>query len=476
MFIHFDLRQLHLTGQQTRKEEDSMKRESFLKCVMIVQQLDPEYWIGWEPKLIEEANKGNLQPMLKELLNRFENSGTEVSDLHGIIHDKDELIIWDSKKLENVTVLKEKHVHILVKFTKGNTITSLAEKAGVSAQYIERAKSGRYGHENMLAYLVHAKDEEKHQYSAEEVVTITGENYTSIYNRSMKNWMRGRATKQANNTKLSVDFIVSEILKGKITKSNLLLTSEYYKVYALHKRKLNDALDAYAERKAYKTIDSLENGNFKKTVVFIEGPSGSGKTLTSKKIIQAIQQEALSQEGSHWDFCMTAAKNPFDEYNAQEVLFLDDIRSQSLNVTDWLKLLDPYTMSPISARYNNKLAVAKVIIITSTLSPLDFFASALDNTKEDLGQFFRRVDLRVSIDNDIFTLATHEPTNKKVNIKSNYIASLNDYSYSFKELCSVSHDEAVSKILDVVAKNMNWDSQDSLSEQLQDTPKDPVTE
>lgn len=67
--------------------------------------------------------------------------------------------------------------------------------------------------------------------------------------------------------------------------------------------------------------------------------------------------------GQIWDFCVTASTNAFDEYNGQKILFLDDIKGDGLTVSDWLKLLDPYMISPIYARYHNKMGSAKVIII-----------------------------------------------------------------------------------------------------------------
>lgn len=67
--------------------------------------------------------------------------------------------------------------------------------------------------------------------------------------------------------------------------------------------------------------------------------------------------------GQIWDFRVTASTNAFDEYNGQKILFLDDIKGDGLTVSDWLKLLDPYMISPIYARYHNKMGSAKVIII-----------------------------------------------------------------------------------------------------------------
>lgn len=82
----------------------------------------------------------------------------------------------------------------------------------------------------------------------------------------------------------------------------------------------------------------------------------------------------------------------FDEVNGEEILLLDDVRGDSLTASDWLKVLDPYNISPVSARYQNKIGAAKVIIITSSKHPLAFFYYTKGNAYEDLSQYVRRIE------------------------------------------------------------------------------------
>ncbi|WP_270290011.1 Rep family protein [Enterococcus casseliflavus] len=435
-----------------------MKKQANLSCVMIVQQLEPEFWVGWDESIIKEAKNSNIRPLMEELVDLFNKNGCEVSEAYGIIHDKDEISVWDQDQMKNIVELKAKHVHVLIKFSKGDTLNSLAVKAGVAPQYVEKAKSGRYGYDNLLAYLVHAKDQDKYQYSHTEVVTIVGEDYVSIYNRRMETWIRGRATKEAKATNLSVDYLISEILYGKLTKSQILLTNEYYKVYAQHKRKFNDAFDTFGESKSYQTVSDVEAGKLRKSIIYIEAQSGSGKTVLSKNIINVIQTVALKYGESKWDYCLTASNNAFDEFNGQDILLLDDIRGDSLTVSDWLKLLDPYTISPISARYHNKMGSAKVIIITSTKSPSDFFAIAKGNYNEDLGQFFRRIDLLINIEDDDFHVSTPVKSTKRT---SPFLYLMNEPSHKFKQSGNFKKNKVLDKIIKTIIKNMKWNKKES---------------
>ena len=102
------------------------------------------------------------------------------------------------------------------------------------------------------------------------------------------------------------------------------------------------------------------------TVFFITGQAGAGKTRFSKRFVDAIADYSEQGGGDRWRICQTAATNPLDDYTGEEILFMDDVRGGSLSASDWLKLLDPYNISPGSARYHNKLPACRCIVITSS--------------------------------------------------------------------------------------------------------------
>ena len=433
------------------------KKEANLTAIMLVQQLEDEHWKTWQDKtaLKQARDENNIRPLLETVTDKLNKADITVKEAYGIKHDKDEINVWNQELMKNVIEKKTEHIHFLFKFEKGASLNRIAIAVGVEPQYLEKLKSGRYGYDNCLAYLVHAKDETKFQYQPEEVVTVLGEDYKSIYHRCMATWVKGRATKKAKETNLSVDWLIERILAGEVTKRNIMLTDEYYSIYGQHKRKVNEALETVGERRSYQTIAELEAGRFKKTVIYITASSGVGKTKLSKDLIEIIQATAV-QNGLNWETCMTASTNAFDEYSGQEILFLDDIRGDSFTVSDWLKLLDPHTISPISARYHNKMGSARVIIITNTKLPAELFYFSKGNCNEDLGQFIRRIDLLVHIHNDIFHVCLHEKRVEESTIESVGIKIRVRHSYSFQKSSAIQRDEALEKILETVMTNMNW--------------------
>lgn len=432
-----------------------IKKEARLTAIMLVQQLKKDYWLSSEYHFpLQEAIKGNCLPLLEKIVEKLEQQDIIVKEAYIIKHDKDETSVWDSKQMKNILEKKEEHVHVLLKFENGASLNKIALATKVKSQYFEKLKSGRYGYDNCLAYLVHAKDETKHQYSPEEVFTVRGENYKNIYHRSMETWIRGRATKKARDTKLSVDWLIEQILTGKINKRTIMLSNEYYTIYGQHKRKINEALDTAGEHKSYRTVAELEAGKFKKTILYITAESGAGKTQFAKRLIKLFQKIALNY-GQILDYCVTASTNAFDEYNGQEILFLDDIKGDSLSISDWLKLLDPYMISPISARYHNKMGSAKIIIITNTKEPISFFEHSKGSVGEDLGQFVRRIDYLIEIGNNFHLSIPIKQKSKSQSLSSVYYDN-HQYSYEFSKVGEYSITNATNEIVKKVIQNLQW--------------------
>ncbi|WP_438838441.1 Rep family protein [Streptococcus pluranimalium] len=448
-----------------------MSKSSNLTAIMLVQQLEDEQWSLWTDKsTIHKARDGNCKPLLEEIVKKFNTDGIIVEEAYGIIHDKDIISVWNPTEKKNINEAKTKHIHFLFKFEKGASLQRLALAIKVESQYLEKLKSGRYGYDNCQAYLVHAKDESKHQYSPDEVVTVLGEDYLSLYNRKMEAWLRGRAKKEAQETNLSVDWLIAKILTGDLTKSQILLTDDYYKIYGQHKRKINEALETAGERKSFRTIAELELGNFKKTVLYINADSGVGKTQYSKKLIKLLQSIA-NKYGENWNYCVTASTNAFDEYNGQDILFLDDIKGDSLTVSDWLKLLDPYMISPISARYHNKMGSAKVIIITNTKEPLSFFEQAKGNNGEDLGQFVRRIDYLIQIE-DMFMFSIpvkHTGSTSKIEVPW---YEPRHYSFRFSNIGQFDQNDATNILVKQIIKNMQWNKSKKVINAIDQTNND----
>ena len=436
------------------------KKEAKLSCIMIVQRLEPEYWHGWDEDLINSAKNGVLTPLLEEVVNRVSEIAT-VSDAYAINHDKDVNEIYDLETKEIKTKPESPHVHILLKFTKGSTLTNLALQLGIEPQYIEKAKAGRYSIDNYLAYLCHFKSSEKFQYDPKEVITLQGKDYLEIIKERYKVWQQGRVKKDISKSNASLDEIYLQILNQQISKQEILSDPTLQILYALNKTKINEAFMTLGEFKSNATKQALENGEFKKTIIFITGKSGLGKSRFAKTFVKELISLA-NINNYRWSEVVTAGTNIFDEVNGEEILLLDDVRGESLTASDWLKLLDPYNISPISARYQNRMGSARVIIITSTKHPLEFFYHTKGNEREDLSQFIRRFDSLITL----FSESSHSATRffqsspKKVyNLRSRLPHSKIDVylNYDFENNIEMSKEKLLEFLLAQVSLNNKWE-------------------
>ncbi|MFM0610822.1 AAA family ATPase [Streptococcus suis] len=432
------------------------KKEAKLSCIMIVQRLEPEYWHGWDEDLINIAKNGELRLLLEEVVNRVSEIAT-VSDAYAIIHDKDVNEIYDLETKEIKTEPESPHVHILLKFTKGSTLTNLALQLGIEPQYIEKAKVGKFAYDNLLAYLTHQKEAEKFQYDPK----VQGKDYLEIVKERYQVWQQGRVKKDISKSNASLDEIYLQILNQQISKQEILSDPKLQILYALNKTKINEAFMTLGEIKSNATKQALENGEFKKTIIFITGKSGLGKSRFAKTFVKELISLANTNK-YRWSDVVTAGTNIFDEVNGEEILLLDDVRGDSLTASDWLKLLDPFNISPISARYHNRMGSARVIVITSTKHPLDFFYHTKGNEKEDLSQFIRRTTSLVTLYRDspscetrYFHSSPKSVPNRRLKVPHTDIEIY--MSYDFENNSEISKENLLEFLLAQVSINNRWD-------------------
>lgn len=410
-----------------------------LGLCMITQQLDPQYWNIKAHDSLKRAidrlnagdNKGASEVMADYIQNCFNSlaecgvdpSGQRVfiehfrvDAVYAIIHDKDSREVYDETQDAMVVDYKPKHLHAVVVFKKPvegreglvlPTLDQIATHVGVAPQYVEKAGKGRYAKSNMLSYLIHAKDEGKYQYDANEVATWLASDcdeipYKFVYEQEKSRWERGRYAKK-NNSKEAVEdekalleMLLEKLANGRITKNEILLTDEYYQVYRKNINKMRDAEIAYMERRYARAENMVKEGTYKQGTIFVSGSSGAGKSTYAKNLALGLIAEARSR-GENWQIYNASAEHAFDTYAGEEVVLLDDLRCYSMTPSDWLKLLDPYNVAQVSARYKNRGVVAKVLIITSVHSPEAFFAEACRGRDEPIVQFIRRILLHAVV-------------------------------------------------------------------------------
>ena len=220
------------------------RTEANLSCVMIVQDFLPDHW-AWDDK--EKNSLGDVEQMGQIIKSRLEAGGCGIAEMYAIRHNKDEKKLFNGRKNDYTISFVHDHAHFLVKFRprEGNTKTALAALIGVSPDYIEKPKRGRYSYNNMLAYLIHIKYAQKYQYPFQDVVTVAGRSYAEHYKNQHNSWMQGRAVRNQMSIKETYEMLRNEILEGRSTYYDFLPIKEYEPTLIVY----GDKLKRYSDNK-----------------------------------------------------------------------------------------------------------------------------------------------------------------------------------------------------------------------------------
>ena len=98
-------------------------------------------------------------------------------------------------------------------------------------------------------------------------------------------------------------------------------------------------------------------------VMFISGKAGTGKTYYAKKLLESMK----------YDYCISSSSNDiFQDYKGQRAIILDDLRDTDIQFSELLKMIDNNTQSSVYSRFQNKVFVGKMIVITSSV-PFQFW-------------------------------------------------------------------------------------------------------
>ena len=402
------------------------------------QQLSPEYW-EWEAEKLKwfdnlEENKNKI---LKEIGERIQQLD-EQAIICTIIHDKD-------KSESNPNEFVQPHNHTVVKFKGKKTIGQLSQAVGISSDFIEKPKYKTFNFENLMAYLVHAKEPDKFNYPPENVETFETFDYLTYYQSKIKKWTLYKASRKHQQSDESLDYILQKVQRGELNFRHLMIDDDLAFLYANNQTKFKEALSFYGERTAWLRLEELKQARYQMTVIYIQGSPGVGKTNLANELALQIKDYGQAHNFESEIFS-TSSKNPFDDYFGEDVIILDDLRTDSLLPSDWLKIFDPLNTARMSARYKNKLVVPRLVILANYQSPEQFFGAIKG---EDINQFLRRIHYTIKIESKkfprfefdhLFTLFKVEKLKESKNqrISQTECISLN---FGFRELLQENSDK-----------------------------------
>lgn len=285
-----------------------------------------------------------------------------------INHDKDILPSGETKP---------PHFHAILTFSNAKTIETIAKTVGVENQYVSKIRTTT---KSARLYLVHRNNPEKYQYDPSEVYA----DFDYI------NYVDDCPVKQKRET------IAERIQTGEIKEYNLW---QYITIdeYSKNKRYYQNCFE-YRQNKIKGLDRNME-------CIFITGGSETGKTTYAKML--------ATQKGYH-AYISSGGKNPLDNYKGEECIILDDTRSSSWSLTDFLKLTDNHTDSLVGCRYYNKsIAECKLIIVTSVKTLDEFYENATKEDNEPKIQLYRRFQMVIEMKKETMTISVYSEDKKQ---------------------------------------------------------------
>ena len=163
-----------------------------------------------------------------------------------------------------------------------------------------------------------------------------------------------------------------------------------------------------------------------------------------------------------YDFAISSSSNdPFQDYQGQDAIILDDVRDTVFEFQDLLKMLDNNTASSFKSRFANKVFNGKMIVLTSSVPLHYWYRSASSNMpswykqvrtsgKEDFTQLCRRISCYVQVTDDTVTVYNELDNDGKP------IGRASVYVNEVKNLKKQKRTSSISiQYLQVFAKNKN---------------------
>lgn len=376
---------------ETAKKQSGPSGRKPSAYVTLTQQLKPEFWPGWDVAMILS---GDVRTIGEEVVRRYEASGGDCQGAWIIKHDKDVLADGCSK---------DDHVHLVLQQSPGRKVegklqcTAMDQAFGFGDKSVVKGppRGGRV--ENAQAYLIHAKDPDKHQYDVGEVITLRGKDYAEIEAEHRDAWARraviGRkaAIPMREWNELG-DILVQKVLDGEVDELDILKDKTLMDIYTRSEAKVNLALKNRAKREMLFEVEKLRAGVFQKTIVWAMGASDQGKSY----LVESVAAELSTRLG--WPVFRATAKNGPDAYNGEPIFMMNEPSSRVMEWADFLQLLDPRQGGPISARYYNKPdAAPRLVLIAVAVDPVEFgfFIPGKRSTGDSLDQLMRRITLMV---------------------------------------------------------------------------------
>jgi hypothetical protein len=330
-----------------------------------------------------------------------------------ILHDKD-------MKDDNITPA-EAHIHMMLQFENARSVNQVAKDIGDKP---ERLQIWKNNVENGFSYLIHATDNSrhKHQYSCDEV--RANFDYPAFIQNVAQKVKKIEGIASANKINGMLDLIATGEMTLAEAKAKLT-GSQYAKV----SEKIKKAHELYLDRCAEKLHQEMVENDELVEVHWLYGESETGKSYIAEKLAK--------ESGAYYKTSTTT--DPFQFYQGESIIILDELRPEVVPYSELLTLLNPFSRGKVavSSRYFNKSIACKVVYITTPYSPTSFYHQYRLNTSDKGEQLFRRLSSVLKFDmNWIYRMEYQAQAQRYIEVdkKENHYSRKKQKTYSLNNI------------------------------------------
>lgn len=295
----------------------------------------------------------------------YKDIGTLVNHIETVIKPTRYAAILHDKDVGEEDELIAPHFHAVFEFKHARSMNEVAKLLNDKPERIEKWDK-RVG--NAYAYLIHdtekAREEGKFLYEFNEVKS----------NFNFEEEMT-RVVEEVNRKKNMGDrALLNGILEGKIPAEQAKYQLSGYDFTRLEK-KIESVAREYYKRKAEQWKQKMKDEGKEVQVIWIYGEAGKGKTRLSRDYASKMTERY---------FISGSGRDPFQKYNGEEVMILDELRPHTFDYSDLLKIFDPTNFDAMGAsRYYDKPLTAETIIVNSPYNPKAFYDKIHEKRMDD---------------------------------------------------------------------------------------------